>query len=218
MSPKRSSKSCVIIGGGGHAKVVIDALVAQKKATPTAVLDSKRALWGKKLAGVTVQGGDDKLPELYKKGVRLFVLGVGAAGNNMPREKIFESCVRGGFKPCSVVHPSAVVARSADVGEGSVVFARAVINASAAVGRNVIVNTGAIVEHDCVIGDHAHISTGARLGGGVRVGRLAHVGIGAVIRQGVTIGERAVVGAGAVVVKNVSPGAVVAGVPARPIK
>ena len=83
---------------------------------------------------------------------------------------------------------------------------------------NVIVNTGAIVEHDCVIGDHVHMATGSRLCGAVHVANGAHIGAGSIVREGISIGAGAIVGAGALVVKDVEPGTVVVGVPARFLK
>lgn len=208
---------CVILGGGGHARLIIDCLKESGAAVPMAVLDSDRALWGKDLLGVPVKGGDDLLAAMAKtKGLR-FVVGLGGVGDNGPRARLFALGLSRGLKPLTVIHPSAVLSRSAVVGEGSVLAPGAIVNAAAVLGRNVIVNSGAIVEHDCVVRDHAHVATGAVLASTVRVGAGAHIGAGAVVRQGLTIGEDAVVAAGAAVVKDVAPRSVVGGVPARPL-
>lgn len=208
---------CVILGGGGHARVLIDALLESRSAVPHAVLDADRALWGSQVLGVPVLGGDELLARLVREGITSFVVGVGSVGDNEPRRQLFELGLRHGLRPLTVRHPSAVCSAWATIGPGSMLFPQAVVNAGATVGRNVIVNTGAIVEHDCAIGDHAHIATGAKLASTVRVGPLAHIGAGATVRQCVTIGAGAIVGAGAVVIREVSPGAVVAGVPAQPL-
>ncbi len=209
---------CVVLGGGGHARVVIDSLKASGAAEVLAVLDCDRALWGTELFGVPLLGGDELLPEIVKRGATHFVVGVGSVGDNYPRRRLFDLGVAHGLVPLAVQHPSAICSPQAKVGAGSVLFPGAVINAGAVVGVNVIVNTGAIVEHDCVIGDHAHIATGARLASTVNVGTGAHVGAGATVRQCISIGEGAVVGIGAVVVKNVPPQTVVMGVPARVLR
>lgn len=208
---------CLILGGGGHARVLIDSLRAGEAAVPCAVLDADSSLWGRDVLGVPIRGGDDLLPRLMHEGVRHFVVGVGGVGDNAPRRRLFEQGVACGLTPLTVYHPSAICSRWARVGAGSVLYPAAVVNAGAVVGCNVIINTGAIVEHDCVIGDHAHLATGARLASTVHVGLGAHIGAGAIVRQCIAIGEGAVVGAGAVVIRDVAPGAVVVGVPARPI-
>jgi UDP-perosamine 4-acetyltransferase len=206
---------CAILGGGGHAAVVIDAMLAAGKELPVVVLDVDRRLWAGTLLGVLVRGGDDLLPQLLAEGISGFVVGLGGVGDNRPRQRLFELAVALGCQPVAVIHPAGVLSRWASLGAGSVLLAGAVVNARAQLGRNVIVNTGAIVEHDCVIEDHAHVATGACVASSVRIGQGAHIGAGATIRQGVTIGAAAIVAAGAVVVKDVLDGESVMGVPAR---
>jgi UDP-perosamine 4-acetyltransferase len=207
----------VVLGGGGHARVVIEILRESRDAVPVAILDRDPALWGTEILGVPVWGGDDRMAEVVKKTIRTFVVGVGGVGDNEPRRRLWELGVSHGLSGLTVRHPSAVCSPTAEIGAGTVLFPQAVVNAGARLGVNVIVNSAAVVEHDCVVGDHAHIATGARLASTVRVSAGAHVGAGATVRQCVTIGERAVIGAGAVVVKDVPAGAVVAGVPAKPL-
>ena len=211
------ARRCVILGAGGHARVLIDSLKALGE-SPLGVLDRDPALWGRVLLGVPILGGDELLPQLVQQRVTHFVVGVGGAGDNQPRRRLFELGMTSGLAPMSVRHPSAVCSSYATVGAGSVLYPNAVVNAGAVLGVNVIINTGAIVEHDCDIGDHAHVATGATLAGNVKVGRSAHIGAGATVRQGVLIGEAAIVGAGAVVVKDVESWTVVVGVPARLLK
>ncbi len=209
---------CVILGGGGHAAVLIDALAVAGNANPVVVLDAERSSWGGTLLDVPIRGGDEVLPDLLSEGVAAFVVGLGGTGDNSPRQRLFEHAARLGLRPLSVLHPQAIVSRWASVGEGTIILAGAIVNARTRIGRNVIVNTGAIVEHDCSIGDHAHVATGARVAGGVRIGTAAHIGAGAVIRQGVRIGDAALVAAGAVVVKDVLSGETVMGVPAKGVR
>lgn len=209
---------CVVLGGGGHARVVIDLLRDVAACTPYAVLDVDSSLWGRELLGVPVRGGDELLLDLIDQGVTHFVVGVGSVGNHEPRRRLFELGLSYGLVPLTVLHPSAVFSSYAQVGQGTVVLPLAVVNAGAVIGNNVIINTGAIVEHDCVVADHAHVATGARLAGAVKVGAGAHVGAGATVREGACIGEGAIVGAGAVVVRDVPSHTVVAGVPAKVLK
>lgn len=206
---------CVIVGGGGHAKVLIEVLRASGAAEPCAILDRDARLWGSQVMCVRVRGGDELLPVLASEGIEAFVIGVGGTGDNGPRRRLFELAVSHGLSPLTVRHPSAMCSPSSEIGAGSMVFAGAIVNASAVIGRNVIVNTVAIVEHDCVISDHVHIATGARLASSVRIGVGAHIGAGATVRQCISIGESAIVGAGAAVVSDVRPHTTVVGVPAR---
>jgi UDP-perosamine 4-acetyltransferase len=209
---------CLILGGGGHGRVVIEILQLTPEVRPVAVLDQDRNLWGRELLGVPVRGDDAMVSELVQEGANSFVVGLGSVRDNAPRRRLYELGVAHGLAPLRLSHPSSIRAKSAEVGVGSVLFPLAVVNTGAKLGVNVIVNTGAIVEHDCVVGDHVHVATGARLASSVRIGACAHIGVGAVVRQCVSIGEYAVVGAGAVVVKDVPPCTVVAGVPARPLE
>ena len=209
---------CVSLGGGGHARILIDALRGSGAATPYAVLERDRTRWGGDLLGVPIAGGDDLLAGLPGTGVSCFVVGVGGVGANSARRRLFALGRSHGLAPLTVRHPSAICSTWAEIGPGCALCPAAVVNAGAVVGANVIVNTGAIVEHDCVIGDHVHVATGARLAGAVRIGEGAHIGAGATVRQQIVIGEGAVVGAGAVVVDDVPAWTVVVGVPARALR
>lgn len=205
------------IGAGGHAKVVIDILRLMGGYEIVGLLDADKELWGTDVLGIRVLGDDSLLPQLYEQGIRDAFIGVGTVGDTQPRIRLYESARKQEFRIVRAVHPRAVVALSAAIGEGPTIMAGAVINPDARLGDNVIVNTAAVVEHDCVIGPHAHIATGAVLAGMVTVGQGAHVGAGASVRQGIAIGERAVIGVGAVVVRDVPAGTTVVGVPAEPI-
>jgi UDP-perosamine 4-acetyltransferase len=208
---------CVVLGGGGHAKVVIDAL--QECGIPLrGILDPRTDLHGTVVMGVPVLGGDDLLASLKAEGSTSFVLGLGSVGRNPNRQSLFELGLQAGLSPQTVIHPAAVCSKFSSIGEGAVVFANAVINAGARIGINAIVNTGAIVEHDCSLGDHAHIASGARMSGNVHIGSGAFVGAGATIKQGVSIGRGAVIGAGSLVLRDVPADVTVVGVPAREIE
>jgi len=209
---------CIVLGGGGHAAVVIDALESSCPGCRLVVLDPDESKKGGQVLDVPVLGGDELLPELIANGAERFVVGLGGTGDNRPRKRLFEKGVDAGLRPMTVIHAAAACSRWAQVGDGSVIMPGAVVNARASLGVNVIVNSGAILEHDCRIGDHVHIATGARLAASVLVGACAHIGVGSVVRQGVVVGEGAVVGAGAAVVRNVPEETTVIGVPARPME
>lgn len=205
----------VVIGGGGHARVLIDAFQAGDHAMSMAIVDADASRVGSDMLGIPIVGTDRSLEDLVRSGTRYFAVGLAGTRDNEPRARLFERAIALGLEPLTIVHPRAVVSSHALLAPGCQIFAGAVVNACATLGQNVIVNTGAIVEHDCLVDEHAHIATGARVAGGVRIEALAHIGAGAVIRQSLCIGRSAVVGAGAAVVKDVPASAVVAGVPAK---
>lgn len=206
---------CVILGGGGHAAVVIDAILAAGSAVPFAVLDPDPARRGRKILGVSILGDDGLLAELIAAGATSFAVGVGSTGDTALRQRLFAFGVGHALHPLLVKHPSAICSAAAQFGRGNQLLAGCIVNPGAVLGDNVLVNTGAIVEHDCLLADHVHVASGACLAGSVGVGPGSHIGAGATVRQGVTIGAGAIVGAGAVVVKDVPDRVVVAGVPAR---
>lgn len=209
---------CIILGGGGHAKVLIDSLQVSGIAVPYAILDVDRLRWEKDLLNVPILGGDDLLPEMVSRGVNCFVVGLGSTGDNRHRRRLFELGLAHGMNALTVIHPTAVCSTWATVEAGSQLFAGCIVNAGAKIGANVIVNSGAIIEHDCVLGDHVHIATGACLASTVKVETGGHIGAGATVRECIIIGEGSIVGAGAVVVKDVPPHTIVVGVPARPLQ
>lgn len=205
------------LGAGGHAKVMIDILRLAGDFEILGLLDAELSLVGTCVNDVPVLGNDEMLPELIDRGVRHAFIAVASTGASPVRRRLFELARSSGFRLVSAVHPSAVVAPSAVLGEGVVIAAGAIVNACARLGLNVIVNTGAVVEHDCLLGDHVHVATAAALAGAVVVGDETHIGVGARIRQCCRIGSRVTVGAGAVVVRDIVDDVVVAGVPARVI-
>jgi UDP-perosamine 4-acetyltransferase len=204
---------CVIIGAGGHARVVIDCLRGSSAKLALIAVDCNKSLHGSSLDGVSIVGGDEVLGGLAAG--TSFTIGLGATSPASARRALFERAVGAGLTPLTVIHPSAIIAFDVEVGRGCQIFAGAILNPGCTLGDNAIVNTGAIVEHDCRISDHAHIAPGACVGGGVTVGTAAHVGLGASVLQEVTIGGGATVGAGAVVIRDVVAGATVVGNPAR---
>jgi sugar O-acyltransferase (sialic acid O-acetyltransferase NeuD family) len=206
-----SIESIFLIGAGGHALVVLDALTrAWGTSQGIAIFDQSENRIGRKALDLTVQRFDTAAD---MKGRRFHV----CIGDNATRERLFGTLAGGGGIQATVVHPIATIAPSATIGLGSFIAARGIVAPDAAIGEGVIVNHGTIVDHQCVVGKFCHIAPGATLGGNVQVGDCVMIGAGANILPGISIGDRAVIGAGAVVTKDVPPGETHVGVPARKI-
>jgi len=203
----------LILGAGGHARVVADLLLCQNWQI-VGFLDPDTSLWETDWRGVPVLGGDEKLTR-YPAHTHDLVNGVGSIGCPELRRAVFERYREAGYNFPYLVHTSATIAIDVNLGVGSQIMAGSVVQTGTVIGQNVIINTGACVDHDCCIGDHAHIAPGAIVCGGVRVGENAHVGTGATVIQGIKIGRNSFVAAGAVVIRDVPDDAIVAGVPAK---
>jgi UDP-perosamine 4-acetyltransferase len=202
----------VVIGGGGHAKVVLETFYLAPGFSVIGVLDARTA--GSKLLGTPVLGGDEMLPALKQQGVAAAFV---AIGDNQTRQRVADELRRAGFDLPSVIHPTAIVSPSAEIGAGAIVMAGAKIGPEARIGELAVVNTGAIIEHDVIIGRAAHVAPGCCLAGGVSVGDRALIGVGSAVRPQIRIGEDAVIGVGSAVVADISPGITAVGVPARPL-
>jgi UDP-perosamine 4-acetyltransferase len=203
----------IVLGAGGHAKVLIEALLQSGKVI-TGIVDPDPTLLGAEISGVPVLGGDEAVSAFPSSEIQL-VNGLGSVGLPFKRQQLFERFKGLGYIFATVVHPSAVIASDVVPGEGAQIMAGAVIQPGSSIGINSIINTRASVDHDCIIGDHVHIAPGVTLSGGVSVETGSHIGTGATVIQGVSVGRGCLVAAGAVVTKVLVEGAKVRGVPAR---
>lgn len=202
----------VIIGAGGHGKVVLDILRAMGGWKVAGFLDADPALAGTVVQGVTVLGQINLLPKMKQQKVRQAIV---AIGDNRSRQSYIKALREHEFVLINAVHPTAYVSPTAKLGEGVVVCAGAVVGTEAQVGDGAIVNTSAVVDHECAVGECVHLAPGVLLAGRVRVDTGAFLGIGARVIPCLTIGEWAVVGAGATVIRDVAGNVTVVGVPAR---
>ena len=203
-------KPWIVLGGGGHAMVVIDALLSRGCevlgfTSPDSQVTS--------ILGVE-HIGDDAVLDRYAPDAVALANGIGSVKSTDRRRELFIRFSEA-YTFLPVIHASAVVAPSVAMEAGAQVMAGAIIQPGSRIMENSIINTRSSVDHDCSIGAHVHIAPGVTLSGGVTVGAGAHIGTGSSVIQGMTIGAGSVVGAGAVVICDVPPGVTVVGVPAK---
>ncbi len=204
--------SCVIVGAGGHGRVVLDILLSGRRYRPIGFLDSNPAVHGRRMDGLPILGDLTALADLRRQGVGRVIV---AIGDNGVRRAFAQRIEEFGLELINAIHPSANLAHNVTLGKNVVVAAGALVCAHCQIGDSVILNTGCIVDHESMIGTAAHICPGAKLAGRVTAESGAFVGIGATVLQGLRIGCEAVVGGGAVVIEDVEPLTTVVGVPAR---
>lgn len=216
MASDQESREIVVIGGGGHAKVVISILRKLSRFRTIGYTDLKN---NGALLDVPYIGDDSAVARICQESGRLHVvLGVGQVGSGAARSRIAERLEAIPILFPVIVSSTAIVDESVALGDGTVVMDSVVMNAGAVAGKGAIVNTGAIVEHDVVLGDWVHVAPGSVISGGTRIGTRSMIGAGAVVIEGRTIAADCIVGAGAVVVRDIEEAGVYAGCPARRIR
>lgn len=206
----------VLVGGGGHCKVIIDIIKSVRKYKIVGITDSNTV--EDEIMGIPIIGNDDILEDLYNEGVQNAFVCLGALGNIKIRDNIFNKLKSIGFKIPKLIHKNAIVSPYAKISNGTCVMAGAIVNAGVIIKENCIINTGSIIEHDCIIKRNTHISPKASIAGGSKVGYNSHIGTGSTIIHGIEIGNNVIVGAGAVVVNDIESDVTAVGIPSRIIK
>ena len=205
----------LILGAGGHGRVVLDSLLQARRHDVAGFLDNNSAIHGRRIDGLPVHGRVDDLERLSRKlGVEGAII---AIGDNGVRRGLARMVDQTGLELVSSVHPSATLATTANIGRNVVVAAGVVVCAHCQIGNSVILNTGCIIDHQTVIGEGCHICPGVRIAGRVSVEPGAFIGIGATVVPKITIGCESIIGAGTVVIDDVPPMSTVVGGPARQI-
>lgn len=209
-------KKIVLVGGGGHSKVIIDIIKSTNEYELIGITEKDTTL--KRVLDDPILGDDSILKELFKKGVEYAFISVGIGEENNLRIKLFNKIKNIGFKIPALIHREAIVSPYAKIGQGTCVMAGTIINPNAKIGNNSVINTGAIIEHDCIIRDNTFISPGAILAGNVIINNNSIIGIGSKIIEGIVIGNNVTIGAGAVVINDIPDNCIAVGVPAKVIK
>lgn len=203
------TEQLVLIGAGGHGKVVAD--IAAASGWQNIVFLDRSYPERRENGAWPIVGGLSDAQSLRAAGASLFL----SIGNNATRARLWAE-LEIDESPI-LIDPDASVSDHAEIGAGTLVVRCAAVNTAARLGRGVIVNTGATIDHDCDVADFVHISPGANLSGAVTVGARSWVGVGSAVRESITIGSDVRIGANAAVVKNISNGLTVVSTSARPM-
>ncbi|MGL4944878.1 MAG: acetyltransferase [Fusobacteriaceae bacterium] len=198
----------VIIGSGGHSKVIIDILLKESDKKIIGILDDNYQNLGyDNILGVKILGKTDLIANLSER-YRYII----AIGDNKTRQKIANKYSY--LKYSKAIHPQSIIGENVNISAGTVVMANVVINSYSTIGKHCILNSSSIIEHDNTIEDFVHISPGATLCGDVKIGEASWIGARAIVIQGMVVQKQSVVGAGAVVINDVLKNSKVVGNPA----
>jgi sugar O-acyltransferase (sialic acid O-acetyltransferase NeuD family) len=198
-----SHRPVIILGAGGHAKVVANVLKISGRDVIGLVTPDEEE--GTLKFGLKVLGKDNVLNSYSKKDI-LLANGVGALPKEMLRWELSKEFRDKGYTFINVIHPSAIIAEDVELGGGVQVMAGSVIQPGSYIGRDTIVNTASQIDHDCYISNNCHLSPGVILSGGVKIGKGCHIGTGSIVIQNISIGSNTVIAAGSVVYKHIADG------------
>lgn len=208
-----SKPKLILVGDGGHAKIVLDILMEVNNYEIVGVTSCNEN--NKTFCGLPILGNDDVLREFFKSGVKHVAIGIGGFKNNFLRKSIFKKVNDIGFDIVTLIHPSAVISRSVKIGKGCVIFAGVVVNPDVKIGDNVIIATGSTIDHETTIEDHVLVSAGVTIGGNTKIGEGTLCALGSKIISGIKIGKNVLVASGAVVAKDLEDNIKVYGIPAK---
>ena len=206
------AKEVIILGAGGHSKVVIDMLRKDKQYSIMGIIDTSKE---KEFMGFPILGDDTHLEKLFQEGVRYAFV---AVGSNKVRKKLSDQLKSIGYILIKVVSENAILSEYSQIGSGSVIMPGAIINACATIGDGCIINTGATVDHDTFIGEYTHIAPGTHISGSSKIGKSCFLGVGTNVVDSISIGDNVMVGAGSTVIRDLKSDCTVVGTPAKVIK
>lgn len=208
-------KKIVLIGAGGHCKVIIDIIRSTNEYEIIGITDNNVT---SRVFDIPIIGDDTILGSIHNTGVDYAFIAIGSLKNINIRNNIYANLKNIGFKLPVLIHKSAIVSPFSYIGEGTCIMPGAIVNPGVNIEENCIVNTGSVIEHDCNIGYNTHISPNVSIAGGVNIGFNSHLGIGCTIIQERNIGNNVTIGAGSVVIKDIKDFTLAVGVPSREIQ
>lgn len=208
-------KKLVVLGGGGHAKVLISVI---KKLNDFAIVGYTDPKSKKDILGIKWLGEDSILSSIKSEGIANYAaIGIGKTEKKDCRKELLSLLLKCGFELPVVISSNAVINEDVKIGDATHIFDGVVVNSGSSIGKAVILNTNVTVEHDCRIGSFSHIAPGSTICGGVEIGEGSFIGAGSTITPCCKIAENCIIGAGSVVISNCYPGVYV-GCPAKKIK
>ena len=208
----RDPDPVLIVGAGGHAKVVFELIAQDPQYRVVGLIDNFRSGTA---FGVPILGADRDLPHLRQTGInQVFV----AIGDNKRRLTLGRELQKEGFEIINAISSAATISRSAHIGVGVAIMSGAVLNADCRIDDFAVINSAAIIDHDCHIGEGAHVAPGCALAGNVKLGREAFLGTGTSVIPGISVGDGTIVGAGACLVRDLPANIIAMGVPARIVR
>lgn len=205
----------IVIGAGGHGKVVAETAMASKKFESIAFLDDKydQKNYSKKLLVWKLLGNIDKIksPIIKKEYKSAFV----AIGDPTLRMELINRLKDLNYNLPVIKHPTSWNSKFTKIGEGTILLSSSNLQTSSIIGKGTILNTGCIVEHDVILEDGVHVCPGVSIAGNSKIGKNSWIGIGSSVKEKIRIGSNVMVGAGSVVVKDIPDNVVAKGVPAH---
>lgn len=215
MECEMKGRKVILLGGGQHAGVLIEALCLTGVKI-IGIIDPAFHVGDTLFGGIPVINHDESISKQPPDTIQL-VNAVGPEPYSSVHMRLFNDYVKKGYRFASVVHPSAVIASNVVIEAGVQIMAGAVIQPGVVLKENSVVNTRSSVDHDCFIGSHSHIAPGVTLSGAVKVGSQTFIGTGTSVIQKISIGQRVLIGAGSVVIHDIQDNMTAHGVPAKPI-
>ncbi len=207
---KKKGEKLIIIGAGGHAKVIIDILRTSSDYSIEGLVDPQHS--GKNILGVPVIGDDSQLEKIYEEGTRTAFV---AVGDNQKRGQISDYVNKIGYTLANAVSRHSYVSSTVTLGKGIAIMPGAVVHPDSKIGDNAIINTGSTIDHDCVISKNVHIAPGCTIAGNVKIGEGSLIGIGTKIIPDISVGSSTIIGAGSVIIANIPSGCTAFGVPVK---
>jgi len=204
----------ILIGGGGHCKVVIDSILQGKFFNIIGILDKYKEP-GIKVLNIKILGKENLLEKYFKDGIRNTFITLGSVGEPSLRIKLYRDAKKAGYKIPNIINLTANFSKYAVLNEGNYIGPLSSVNAGVNIGSNCILNTGVNIDHDCCIGNFVHIAPGVSISGGVKIGDNTHIGTGSSIKHAMKIGRNTIIGVGSVVVKDIPDSVIAYGNPCK---